>query len=97
MCTSYRLNMRENQYKWRYKSKNTMNNAGTINIDVDLSCQVKNNGNTGDWHLRLDDYKAFNLTHRRGFTNKSPLPLTDPRDLVRHAHCAVHRCGWSVW
>ena len=28
---------------------------------------------------------------------KSPLPLTDPRDAVPHAHRAVHRCGRSVW
>jgi len=28
---------------------------------------------------------------------KSPLPLTDPRDAVPHAHRAVHRYGRSVW
>jgi len=30
-------------------------------------------------------------------SNKSPLPLTDPRDAVPCAHRAVHRCGRSVW
>jgi len=29
--------------------------------------------------------------------NKSPLPLTDPRDAEPHAHRVVHRCRWSVW
>jgi len=28
---------------------------------------------------------------------KSPLPLTDPRDAVTHAHRVVHRCRRSVW
>jgi len=28
---------------------------------------------------------------------KSPLLLTDPRDVVSHVHCVVHRCRWSVW
>jgi len=28
---------------------------------------------------------------------KSPLPLTDRRDAVPHAHRAVHRCQRSVW
>jgi len=28
---------------------------------------------------------------------KSPLPLTDPRDAVPQAHRAVHRCRRSVW
>jgi len=30
-------------------------------------------------------------------TNKSPLPLTDPRDAVPHAHRVVHKCRRSVW
>jgi len=31
-------------------------------------------------------------------TDKFPLlPLTDPRDAVPQAHCAIHRCGRSVW
>jgi len=29
--------------------------------------------------------------------NKSPLPLTDPRDAVPRAHRAVHRCRPSMW
>ena len=28
--------------------------------------------------------------------NKSPLPLTEPRDAAPHAHRVVHRCGQSV-
>jgi len=28
--------------------------------------------------------------------NKSPLPLTDPRDAVAQAYHVVHRCQWSV-
>jgi len=27
----------------------------------------------------------------------SLLPLTETRDAVPRAHCAVHRCQWSVW
>jgi len=30
-------------------------------------------------------------------SNKSPLPLTDPRDAVLHAYRVVHRCRRSVW
>jgi len=29
--------------------------------------------------------------------DKSPLPLTDPRDAVPQAHRVVHRCRRSVW
>jgi len=29
--------------------------------------------------------------------NKSPLPLTDPREAVTHAHRVIRRCRWSVW
>jgi len=29
--------------------------------------------------------------------NKSPLPLTNPRDAVPRAHRVVHRCRRSVW
>jgi len=29
--------------------------------------------------------------------DKSPLPLTYPRDAVPHTHRIVHRCRRSVW
>jgi len=32
------------------------------------------------------------FNQRPGLTDKSPLPLTDPRDAVPRAHLAVHRC-----
>jgi len=32
-----------------------------------------------------------------GIGYKSSLPLTDPRHVVPHAHCAVHRCRRTVW
>jgi len=38
-------------------------------------------------HLQTNNIKHY----------KSPLPLTDLRDAVPHAHYAVHRCWWSVW
>jgi len=41
------------------------------------------------------DYGGFlTVCH---FSNKFPLPLTDPLKAVRRAHCLVHICRRSVW
>jgi len=37
-----------------------------------------------------------NATRLVAKENKSPLPLTDPRDAVPRAHRVVHRCRRSV-
>jgi len=37
------------------------------------------------------------VTGQTGQPNKSPLPMTDPRDAVPRAHRVVHRCRRSVW
>jgi len=37
------------------------------------------------------------LRSRRLTQNKSPIPPTDPRDTVTHAHRVAHRCRRSAW
>jgi len=49
----------------------------------------------GKRHLStFENVDYFHNTGRKA--NKSPLPLTDPRDAVPYAHRVVHRYGLSV-
>jgi len=38
---------------------------------------------------------AHNMATR--YYNKSQLPQMNPSNMLRHAHCVVHKRGRSVW